>query len=689
MKNFNTSLKGAHTPFSQAIVNLHGGAQRPRLNTSERQTLRDVCDTLLPSLAPEGVDDAELFLLNAGKMGVAVAIEEGITRRSKRQWSLLKRLLNSLEHPLFIAFLIHQPRRFGSLTRVERERVLTAMATSNLRWLRTGFQAVKRLATYYFYSITDGKGLNPTWRALKYEPSDNPPAIRSSIKLTTVKRATTLEVDVCIVGAGAGGPVIAGELAAAGLRVIVLEAGGGQQSPDFDQREAVGMKHLYLDEGMTATRDLGVAILAGAGVGGGTRVNWQTALKLPDYILREFSERSGCRLFVEDSFKRSMDAVLTRLNVNEAESVVNANNAKLRDGCEELGYRWSMIQRNARNCDPKQCGYCTFGCRHGGKQSTAVTYLDDAQRFGEVSIVPRCRVERLVISDGRVTGVEAVSIDAETGCGHTMQVRAPVVVVAAGAIHSPALLLRSGLDLPAIGHNLHLHPTTTVAGVYRETVAPWLGPPQSILCDEFSELKDNYGFRLETAPVHPGMMALATPWFGARDHRRRMQQLSNTSVFIVLVRDRESGRVRVARSGRPVIEYRPGKLERALLQRGIQEAVKVHAAAGADEILAPHARKHCFRPGAPESLAFKDFCARLSRQAVDRNWATLYSAHQMGTCRMGADARTAVCNSDGEVFGVRGLFIGDASALPGATGVNPMISIMALAHHTAQRIKAR
>jgi choline dehydrogenase-like flavoprotein len=264
------------------------------------------------------------------------------------------------------------------------------------------------------------------------------------------------------------------------------------------------------------------------------------------------------------------------------------------------------------------------------------------------------------------------------------------VVVAAGAVRSPALLLRSGLGLPALGRNLFLHPTAGVGGRYAERIEQWHGPPHSIMCDEFAGLTGNFGFRLEAAPAHPGMLALVLPWRGARDHRRKMQVVARLGSIIALTRDRVGGRVRVARDGQPRIDYRPGAQEREHLRRGIAAAVRVHLAAGAEEVMTLHSREYRLtRASAGSSAQVDAFCDSLLRCAVDRNRAALFSAHQMGTCRMGRDARSAVCDAEGEVFGVRGLFIADASAFPSSSGVNPMITVMALAHHTAQRIAAR
>jgi len=662
----------------------------PLLSTTERATLETLCDTLLPALTADVDDTVLLFALSGSTLGLAWAVEQALQGQSDDQQRQFRRLLNLLERPLTMRALVRRGQPFSALPQRDRERALLALATNPVPQLRMGFQAIKRLATFLFYSMTDRDGTNPTWPLIGYTPSTNPTPAPAKLHLTPVWEPTTLEADVCVIGSGAGGGVVAGELAAAGKRVVVLEAGGGYQAPDFDQHELVGMQRLYLDGGMTATHDLQVAILAGGALGGGTAVNWQASLRLPDRIRDEWADASGCRFFADDSFTQSMDAVAARMNVNKHESILNANNEMLRQGCAKLGYHWSVIPRNARECDPEQCGHCVFGCRHGGKQGTIGTYLHDSQMNGNTTIIAHCRVDRVLIENGRATGVEATATDTTTGLQHTVSVQALRVVVAAGALHSPALLLRSGVKLPAVGQHLFLHPTSAVAGVYEEHVEPWQGPPQTILCDEFAAVDGNYGFRLETAPAHPGLLALATPWFGARDHRRRMQQAAHVASFIVLVRDKQGGRVRLGTDGRPVIDYRPGAQEQAHLKRGIAEAVRVHLAAGANEVLTLHTRQQSFRRGQELTDAEIDqFCQRLGKAALDRNWSALFSAHQMGTCRMGSDPRTAVCDENGEVFGVRGLFIADGSAFPTSSGVNPMLTIMALAHHTAQRIKER
>ena len=658
------------------------------LSDAERGTLTALCDAFLPSLEAGPGDDPDLFAIAASTRDVPRRVEETLGVLAEGDRSRFKLFLRMVDQPFFMAFQCGRATKFTALSSDAAERFLASLAASRIPDLRAAFQAVRRLATFHYYSAFTGRDDDPVWKAVGYTPSANPPAMPAPLRLTPIERDIVLDCDACVAGSGAGGSVVAAELAAAGLDVIVLEAGSDWQSEQFDQREEPGTRELFLDGGTTATRDLGLSIFAGASIGGGTTVNWQTSLRTPDDVRAEWAEKSGCSHFASESFTRSLDAVWERLSVGTGESTANANNLVLRDGCTALGYDWSVTPRNSRDCDLAQCGYCIYGCRHGGKQTAGATYLADAQRSGNARVIARCRADRVTIENGRVTGVSATATRSD-GKTSWVTVRASRVIAACGSIHTAALLLRSGVRSKHLGRNLHLHPTTAVGAVFDHRIEAWSGAPQTVVCNEFAGLQGGYGFRVETAPGHPGLIALATPWLGARSHRREMQNASFRALLIALVRDRSTGVVTIDRTGRPVIDYRPGQGETAMIRRGIAETARILHAAGAKGVQTIHTVPLGVGDCSSASRSFADIdalCAAIMESRVSDNHLGLFSAHQMGTCRMGRDARSAVCDERGEVFGVRGLFIGDASAFPGSSGVNPMVTIMAMAHHTARRI---
>ncbi len=540
-----------------------------------------------------------------------------------------------------------------------------------------------------FLSLHAADAPNPAWAAIGYQAPAPPAAPAAPLALTAVSGPLDLELDACVIGSGAGGAVVAATLAQAGWRVAVLEAGGGAQPADFQPDELHGMQRLYLDQGLTSTADLSVSILAGGTLGGGTTVNWQTSLRPPDSLRDEWASQTGYDFFTGAGFERAIERVAARIGVGTAETVLYPNNMALAVGSARLGYHVAALPRNARGCEAERCGFCVFGCPTGAKQGSSQTFLRDAQVApAPALILTGCRADRICIAGGVATGVLATATDA-SGAQWPVTVRCRTVVVAAGSLHSPAVLLRSGCTLPALGRNLHLHPTTAVSGRYAAAIRPWAGPPQAALSNEFGGLNNGYGFKLETAPTHPGLIGMATPWFGAAHYRRELALSQHKASIIVLARDRAGGTVTVDRQGRPHIRYQLGTTERRTLQRGLVEAARVHLAAGADEVLTLHTRRmQLQRARSVDAATVARFLAAVAREPVDRHWLTIFSAHQMGTCRIGSDRRAAVCDERGAVWDVAGLFVADGSLFPTASGVNPMLTIMALAQHVADGIVA-
>ena len=662
------------------------------LTQAERRVLRLVCDTLFPGL-PDGTD---FYRRSASDLSLDAllgdAVENSLQPGNAKDF---RRVLAAIESPFYNLILTGRPTRFSALPLGERERYLQAWRDSPLGLKRTAFQALKRLTLFLAYASTGPDGTNPNWEAIGYPgPSHDPPVPtpdRLRLKPLTIDKDASLSCDVVVAGSGAGGSVIADELAGAGYDVIVIEQGPYETSETFRQEEMRMMQKLFQQSGTASTKDLSFVLLAGRGAGGGTTVNWNTCLRPPPRVLAEWENDFGIEGVAGPKFGSYMDEVWTRLGVSAAESQLNANNAVLWNGCRALGYSegtdYHVVQRNAAGCR-QRCDFCTYGCIYAAKQSTPMNYLPSAQAKGARFIFD-ARVERVVIEGGEAKGVVA---DCGKGGGRSaLEVKARAVVVACGGVETPALLLRSGVKDRNVGRYLRLDPTVAVGGIFDRPIDPWKGPPQTVAVWKHIDLDGTYhGFWVEAAPAHPGLFALSIPWGSGKEHKDFMRKYySRSSASIVLLRERGWGTVALDKDGYASVSYDLLKEDRETLLRGMEETARILAAAGAQGVWTTH-NSQVFagdgeaplRPGDIDS-----FSADLRREGVVYNRMLLYSAHLMGSCRMSADPSNGPVSPTGELHTVRRLFVGDSCVFPTTPAVNPMISIMAMARRTAESIK--
>lgn len=538
------------------------------LTDHEARVLTAVCDTFVASLPDVSATAGSPAYWNrcAGDFGVPAAIARILSEQEdeegRKRFRLLLRLL---DQPLSVALHGGGPTPFHRLPLAQREAVLRRWENSPLLAERQGYQVLKRLTGLVAFSLaecrTEGcaSPTNPNWADLRY-PGPGPenqgapfPRI-SAVEPLTITAGTTLEADVVVIGSGAGGGVVAACLAQAGKSVIILEQGPFVAPEGFHGRELEAMQALYWSGGLLGSHDRSVSLLAGACVGGGTTINWLSSFRPPERLRQEW-EAAGIEGLTGPDFDAAIDAVEARVAVTDTESACapESRDGRFAAGCQRLGYAVHPMRRNARGCG--DCGWCGFGCPRSAKQSTLVTFLEDAAACG-ARMVAHCRAEKILIENGRATGVLARVRDSQSKAEHPITVRAKAVVVAAGAIGSPALLQRSGLTNPNIGRHLHLHPTVPVLGAYPEPTYPWSGVTQARYSDRFADLVGGYGFLLETAPAHPGLLAVVTPWLSARQYKEAMLEARNLCGTIVLTRDRGEGTVRANAEGRPIIRYR-------------------------------------------------------------------------------------------------------------------------------------
>lgn len=486
----------------------------------------------------------------------------------------------------------------------------------------------------------------------------------------------TLTPDFCVVGSGAGGSVAAATLAEAGASVVILEEGGHHTRRDFNLQEAWAYPALYQDRGNRATDDLSIMVLQGRGVGGGTTVNWTSAFRPPPATLALWRARHAVAIG-DGELTPHVAAVETRLSIADASpDDVNRNNRVLQEGAARLGWRTELIRRSVKGC--ARLGYCGMGCPLDAKQSALVTYVPDAIAAG-ATLYADCRVVALEGSGDRIRTVVAQVLergaDRSTGVMITVAPRRGVVL-AAGAINTPALLLRARIPDPhgLIGRRTFLHPTVPLVGLFDEPIEAYYGAPQSVSCHEFADRGERVGYLLETPPVHPMLAAIAFPGFG-RDHRDLAARLPFVHATIALLidgqHDDQGGRVTVDGDGRARLEYPLAEALREAGRDAIRNMARLVLAAGAREAVTLH--------DPPLRLARAADLARLAAAPFVPGGHTIFSAHQMGGCPMGEDPRRAVVSSRGRHHRVANLWIADGSVFPTGLGVNPQLTIYALA----------
>lgn len=487
-----------------------------------------------------------------------------------------------------------------------------------------------------------------------------------------------LEANVIVVGTGAGGAVVAKELAEMGYAVIMVEEGRFFGRQDFTGQAMRMNQLMYRDGGLTFTvGNVPILLPQGRTVGGTTTINSGTCYRAPDSVLQTWQREAGLVELTSEAMAPHFERVERVLGVGPAQEQYLGGVARvIRRGCERMGIQGhGPLMRNAPECDGQ--GLCCFGCPTDAKRGTNVTYVPMALQNGAY-LLSGFKVTQIEMEGGRAKGVVALGEAEPGGRRQRARLRADAVVLACGTIQTPTLLLRMGLANSSgqLGRNLSIHPAASAVADFDEEIHAWDSIPQGYSIEEFHD----EGMLFEGAFVPLDVLAGLFPFHG-RPYVELMERYKHLAAFGFLVKDTSRGRVVLGPGGKELVLYNLNKRDRRTLQKGLEILARIYFAAGARKVV-PGVRGFDILHQASE-------LDRLRNAKLKASDFELSAYHPLGTARMGANPQRSVVGSSHETHDHPGLFIVDGACIPSSLGVNPMMTIMAMATRAAGTIAAK
>lgn len=497
-------------------------------------------------------------------------------------------------------------------------------------------------------------------------------------------RDCTLDVDLCVIGSGAGGAPVAERAAKAGKRVVVLEAGGFVRPKDCVQLEHEMFPKLFHDKGGRATADKAIHVHQGKGVGGSTLHNLNLCARLPKAVSEQWAARVGKTPLTDVA---QLTALYTRAEKRLSVSTVtaeklNANNRVFKRGVERLKYRGGFMRHNRVGCVGS--GFCELGCPFDGKQNALKVFITSAVE-SKATVLADTWAVRLELSGRRVSRVHAVVRDSANGKSLArVTISAKVVCVSASATGTPTLLQRSGVPDPMnyVGSQLHLHPAGVVAGVFTENLDSWSGVPQSYQCTQFLDFSEKSRQRVWIVPAfaHPVGVASILPEFGER-HGTLIKHYRNLAAVTAMVHDETAGRVTPDGDFGVKMDYWLNRSDREQLRLGLRESARIMLAAGAVKALVPLDRTlEVANTGKLE--------ATFSALKIERQSLNITAVHPMSSVWMGEHPATSCVAPSGRYHHLDNLFISDTSLFPSSIGVPPQLTTYAMGLHVGDHVLA-
>ena len=498
-------------------------------------------------------------------------------------------------------------------------------------------------------------------------------------------------VDVCIIGSGAGGAVLAKELVEAGKKVVLIERGGYHEGKDMNQRDADMFPLLWKNAGFNFDDSLRIAIAQGCCLGGSTIINDAVCFDTPPRVMGEW--RALGVNFSDEEWSYHLNRVNTNLSVAEvADFELNRNNLMLKKGAEKLSLR--DHRKNSRNCvNCMQCGFCHLGCHYETKQNVLVTYIHEALKKPDsmIHVYCNCYVDKLIQDNGIVSGVEGDFVDIDGRKIYRIRVNAKLVIISAGAIASTKLLLTNRISQNTAGVGLCLHPGIQVLGDFDYEIKGNQGIPMAYTVHDFGvtrttdQTRKDYSFEnegeflIESIFLPLLQFSIAISASGIGQHRMLIERLNNYSMAGIVVRDGNNGRVALTATGRASVTYELTKRELKVIAKGTEILGKMWFRLGARKIVIPHSRLSIVEKE-------EDIPKLVGEILNDPRNLLIGSAHPQSGNKIGTDPTNSVVDSNCRVHGFQNLLVCDASVFPTSVGVNPQITVMAIASIVASQI---